>query len=91
LANIKVDNMTAEEFLDNKYSNKNDRPPYGHVETEEFLIEFAKYHVQQALKEAAEKAKMREEYYFNDEDKVETAPFIDENSILNAYNLDNIK
>jgi hypothetical protein len=48
------------------------------------MIEFAKLHVEQALKEASKKAKMRLEEYRDDW-------YIDEKSILNAYSLENIK
>jgi hypothetical protein len=50
----------------------------------EAMIEFAKLHVEKALKEASEKAKMRLEEYGDDW-------YIDEKSILNAYLLENIK
>lgn len=56
-----------------------------------FMIEFAKLHVQAALKEASEKYAMKfkdniEELHMND-DFME----VDRNSILNAYPLENIK
>lgn len=51
------------------------------------LIEFAKLHVQEALRQASEKAKIVDtgvtDSYFD--------AAIDKESILNAYNLDNIK
>ena len=48
------------------------------------MIEFAKLHVQAALKEAAEKALV-----YADEGGY--SEFVDESSILNAYPLENIK
>lgn len=51
------------------------------------MIEFAKLHVEMALKEASEKAELK--YRINDiscNDKI-----LDKNSILNAYPLTNIK
>lgn len=53
----------------------------------ELMIEFAKLHVQEALKQASEKAKIVDtgvtDSYFDSA--------IDKESILTAYNLDNIK
>ena len=50
----------------------------------EMMIEFAKLHVKQALKEASEKALV-----YADEGGY--SEFVDEYSILNSYSLDNIK
>ena len=86
-----LDNMiTAEELLDNIeiwngvffVHSKNAR---------EAMIEFAKLHVTQALKQASENFKMKikddvHELHMND-DWME----VDKNSILNAYSLENIK
>lgn len=69
--------MTAEEFIKDAQQN----PKKGWT-TKKMLIEFAKYHVEQALKEASEKV------------IIEGHPFeydLDEDSILNAYPLENIK
>lgn len=63
---------TAEEFMNLYHGSTN---PHA-------LIEFAKLHVEAALKEAAEKAVTEEvwgDYY------------VDKNSILNSYPLKNIK
>lgn len=50
----------------------------------EIMIEFAKLHVEAALKEASEKATV-----YADEGGY--SEFVDEQSILNSYSLDNIK
>lgn len=60
-------------------------------EVEEWMIEFAKMHVTEALKQATEKLTMKlrdnvYELHMND-DWME----IDKNSILNAYDLDNVE
>lgn len=47
------------------------------------MIEFAKLHVQEALKEASKKAEINYEDF--------SGKYIDKDSILNAYNLDDIK
>lgn len=52
---------------------------------EERMIEFAKLHVQEALKQASDKAVC----YLNEHHPDEA--FIDKQSILNAYSLTNIK
>lgn len=59
-------------------------------DTRELMVEFAKIHVEAALKEASEKAKLTsevcevlQEHWFEE--------YIDKNSILNSYSLDNIK
>ena len=85
--------MTAQEFY-NKYDS-NGLP----MSFNEKMIEFAKYHVEQALKEASEKASL---YKFNDSWKVTKQNIkveksfnysvgIDKETILNAYPSTNIK
>ena len=72
---------TAEEF----YKSIVGESPVGY--TEEAMIEFAKLHVEMALKEASDKAELK--YRINDiscNDKI-----LNKNSILNAYSLTNIK
>ena len=76
---------TAEEYLLSKGFSGFAK----HTLTKKWLIEFAKIHVEAALKSASEKAKMnivvppltREEQY----------TVINKESILNAYDLNNIK
>lgn len=70
---------TAEEFLKNFHL-----PSFN---MEDALIGFATLHVQKALEEAVKK---HEIIYYTREDG-DYAPFLNENSILNAYPLDNIK
>jgi hypothetical protein len=57
---------------------------------EDYMIEFAKMHVQEALKEAVEKAKIKYEYSGNTGSEY-CDEYVDHNSILNAYPLTNIK
>lgn len=74
---------TAEEFLKSKgYISDN----HNFNREIDFLIEFAKLHVQQALKTALLKHDLT---YEKDEYGVEA--FLDHNSILNAYPLEKIK
>jgi len=85
--------MTAEEFLKENYKVK-----VG-VTIEEVMIEFAKMHVQEALKQASEKAyeeyidlNTKEIFDYTDvmvDDGVGVN--INKDSILNAYPLENIK
>lgn len=62
---------------------------------EEMIIEFAKLHVEAALKEASEKAVMKdlnEDCHYEDEDgSFPDCLVIDRDSILNSYPLSNIK
>jgi hypothetical protein len=73
--------MTAEECL-NSYVDD-----YYEISTEgakNAMIEFAKYHVEKALKKAAQEAEINFEVYIDDYE-------INRDSILNAYPLENIK
>lgn len=64
-------------------------------DAQEALIEFAKLHVQAALKEASEKVKMKdinEDCHYEDEDgNYPEIMVFDRDAILNAYPLNNIK
>ena len=79
---------TAEEFLKKnidyvlEIDAKND--------VEEAMIEFAKLHVEQALKEASEKAKIKYQYNRNIGSQY-CDEYVDKDSILNSYSIDNIK
>jgi hypothetical protein len=76
---------TAEEFYTNfVIEHKSDS------KTLDLMIEFAKLHVQAALKEASEKAKIKYEYSGNTGSEY-CDEYVDHNSILNAYPLTNIK
>ena len=86
-----LDNMiTAEELLDNIeiwngvffVHSKNAR---------EAMIEFAKLHVTQALKQASENFKMKIKDDVHELDMNDDWMEVDKNSILNAYSLENIK
>lgn len=74
--------MTAEEFIKDAQQN----PKKGWT-TKKMLIEFAKYHVEKALKEANEKARAFNKGKFPGD----INPQVDMDSILNAYPLDLIK
>ena len=79
---------TAEEILNNTFELHKYRmafSPYGDSEEAVFeaMIEFAKLHVEQALKEASEKA--------TTDGYGDGYAGIDEESILTAYPLENIK
>ena len=90
---------TAKEFLKTQPTNR-----HGNLlEPEESLIEFAKLHVERALKEASEKAELEyadgkydcpnycEEPFNMTCDELGNCHYIDRDSILNAYPLENIK
>lgn len=81
--------MTAEELIDEKYVDF-EALNRGNiwVNIEELMIEFAKIHVQKALEKAYENTEYFTEYDGRDNRCLVT---IDENSILNAYTLENIK
>jgi hypothetical protein len=76
--------ITAEEFL------KNNEEYYMEIEESpeifEMMIEFAKIHVQEALKQASEKAQAYNKPKFSSD----INPQVDMESILNAYPLENI-
>ena len=89
---------TAEEWLLNhKEMSKYDVEDYdegGYLGVNEnalykIMIEFAKLHVEQALKEASKKAQIKYEYSGNVGEYCDE--FVDVNSILNSYPLENIK
>jgi hypothetical protein len=75
---------TAEDFCNEKLGFEE----YG-TDIPYFMIEFAKLHVEQALKEASEKAQIKYEYSGNVGEYCDE--FVDINSILNSYPLDKIQ
>ena len=85
---------TAEDFF-NKYRNRyqfEEGPSEYLIDIEDFqtaMIEFAKLHVEAALKAASEDADMDNEYYQSVQEG--TSGRIDIETILNAYPLTNIK
>ena len=81
---------TAEEFLRNSSVTSSDRHDF--LSKQELMIEFAKMHVQEALKQASEKAFVTP----IDHEEISEGSFmpiwgVDDESILNAYPLENIK
>ena len=84
--------ITANKFQNNYKSYIGARSfasPCSNGEINEMLINFAKIHVQAALEEASEKVFMEE--YGAGGDTITPSIRINKDSILNAYNLDNIK
>ena len=86
---------TAEKFLIEKnYPLYNEFGGLGMYYVKEAMIEFAKMHVQEALKQASEKADA-DFTYLGDDLKEIGAEYIEvytiKDSILNAYSLENIK
>ena len=82
---------TAEEFLDNgdfhsHTDDSNDKVFYQNL-VQEAMIEFAKLHVQEALKVASENA---EPDYWKGDCQLCGSNTIDKDSILNAYPVDKI-
>ena len=80
---------TAEEFLDANTSGIVDE-----LKCKELMIEFAKLHVEAALKEASEKVRQIEDPYAytgNTGSEYPADYIVDKDSILNAYTLTNIK
>ena len=76
---------TAEEYIkQHPYIDSFLSSAQGYDVLTRFMKEFAKIHVEAALKEASEKAEV-----YADEGGY--SEFVDEQSILNSYSLDNIK
>ena len=84
---------TAEEFLiEKEYPLYNEFGGLGMYYVKEAMIEFAKMHVQEALKQASENATVTP----IDHEEISEGSFrpiwgVDDESILNAYPLENIK
>ena len=82
---------TAKEFYDAHYSD----------DAVVIMRDFAKLHVEAALKEASERSKVRKDTYIMGSGTTEVeqmfnygngiSHYVDQNSILNAYPLTNIK
>lgn len=88
---------TAEEFLKNFNEEENNIDKlYYDSYVKKAMIKFAKMHVQEALKQAYQKAELKEQekgdeqicFMVND---MGDAYVLDKDSILNAYDLNNIK
>lgn len=86
---------TAEEFLQDSftishfYNDKYNRMSCFSDDVQKAMIEFAKLHVEAALKVASEKAKVK--ITQGDFGVFDTKPSIKKKSILNAYPIENIK
>lgn len=79
--------MIAEEFLNNQelyIKNKHIFPLGTGKIIQQVMIQFAKYHVEQALKTASENVELIPVKYTDDYE-------VSKDSILNAYPLENIK
>ena len=85
---------TLEQFLEQNLSKKNKYGTYDGVSKDEILL-FTRLHVQDALKEAAEKATATIEVEYDDQPSSSFPPseyaVVDKQSILNAYPATNIK
>ena len=86
---------TAEEFLRNfkdVIGLRSQSSPLGSEATEiEVMIEFAKLHVEAALKEASRKVTCSEETQYDEYDNAVLIAKINKDSILNAYPTSSIK
>jgi len=84
---------TAEEFLiKENFTNSIEGHSSGNKTTSEMMIEFAKLHVEAALKEASGKAKITErKKVIDNTGGYVRIPTIYKKHILNAYSIDNIK
>lgn len=84
------DMITAEKFINQEEYNGVEPSGYFHGEAWDYfeskMIEFAKLHVEAALKQASEKALLG-----NTENGVYSVLAVSKESILNAYSLENIK
>ena len=78
---------TAEEFLRNSSVTSSDR--YDFLSKQELMIEFAKMHVQEALRLASVEAEVEHELS-NPYDPNSEYQIVNKDSILNAYPLENI-
>lgn len=90
--------MTAEEFIDQQEYDGVEPSGYFHGDAWDFfktqMIKFAKYHVQEALKEACLKSRIIDDpdsYLGNTGSEYPADQIIDRESILNSYPLTNIK
>ena len=81
---------TAEEFLKDKTQFGTYGNMYKREDVSKKMIEFARLHVEAALKEASEKAETDYELG-NPYDANSRYEIVDKDSILNAYPLENIK
>ena len=80
-----MESLTASDLIDKRYENF-DELDSGDIwsNIEDLMIEFAKFHVEAALKAASEDSHTKDVPYTNDVE-------VDRDSILSAYPLENIK
>lgn len=88
--------MTALEFLRSTDFDIYVPEPDNQIETA--MVNFAKFHVEQAIKEIIDKVELMDNYQIShtpiineNKFKLECDYYINKNSILNAYSLENIK
>lgn len=77
--------ITAKELF-NKMLEENDE-----CTSTEMMLEFAKMHVTEALKQASEKAEIETKYENPVNPSMGSYEVVDKCSILDAYSLDNVK
>jgi len=85
-------NITAEEFIEQRFSSI----PTELEDIKDLMVEFAKLHVQAALKAASKKVEIHSDsgsYYYREfEEGIRNKTiWVPANSIINAYDLNNIK
>lgn len=76
---------TAKELFDKMLEENNE------CTSTEMMVEFAKIHVTEALKQASEKAEIETEYENPVNPSMGSFEVVDKTSILDAYSLDNVK
>lgn len=83
----------AETFIINKLdeTQPNSNKPPTPNQVEEWMIEFAKMHVTEALKQASEKVTMKLRNHVQELDMNDDWMEVDKNSILIAYCLDDVE
>jgi hypothetical protein len=82
---------TAEKYLQGSETYDKDYPTISLYDAEQRMIEFAKLHVEAALKEASEKAKTKMEWWTDLGGGEHEEVTVNKNSIKKSYSLDNIK
>jgi hypothetical protein len=81
---------TAEQLFKTEYSIMDSEYPEMAAHVRRKVIEFARLHVEAALKAAAENAETKEEASYG-VDEIYYTRVVDKDSIINAYPLTNIK
>ncbi len=83
--------ITAKLILTGKETYDSEYPTVSKYDALDAMIEFAKLHVEAALKKASEEAKTFDVYNESCGDLECKVTFIKKDSILNSYSLENIK